>query len=155
MTHNFSYDAFRQEAARFTRTLTPRDTQATVIALEGDLGAGKTTFTQAVAQALGVKDEVISPTFIIQKVYALEGQAFKRLVHIDAYRLEASRELAVLGWDELLRDREVLVCLEWPERVADLIPAHAHHVHLRYSDDDTRSIEYTHDKTSTHDTGSH
>ncbi len=108
-------------AARIVASLEPK-TSATVLALSGDLGAGKTTFSQGVAAALGVSETVSSPTFVIEKVYVLEGGSFERLVHIDAYRIKAVREMEVLAWAELMNDPKSLVVIEWPEKIAELIP---------------------------------
>lgn len=104
---------------------------ATVLALEGDLGAGKTTFVQALARELGVQDAVQSPTYVLMKAYPLElsgagGAAngkFTKLVHIDAYRLESPEEFDALRPQEFLRDPEALVVVEWPERLAGKLPA--------------------------------
>ena len=119
-----------QELARaFIDAVAPADA-AIVVTLSGDLGAGKTTFAQGVARALGVVETVSSPTFVIEKVYALSAQRWNRLVHIDAYRLNSSHELMVLGWNELIADPKNIIVLEWPERVSDLIPKHA--VQIRF-----------------------
>lgn len=112
-------------AAQFVSELTPRRDSATLVALSGELGAGKTTFVQAAAKALGVEEDVLSPTFVIEKIYPLKDQKFERLIHIDAYRLESSDELAALGFLELLKDQKTLILLEWPERAAELLPADA------------------------------
>lgn len=141
-----SLDEFTAEAVRFVSSLSPHET-ATVVALSGDLGAGKTTFTQAVAKHLGVEETVVSPTFVIQKSYPLEGHpptgGFRRLIHIDAYRLKEERELSVLGWEELLTDPGNLILVEWPERVPGLLPRETHRVSLQYIDDNTREITLT------------
>ena len=115
-------DEMNKHAADFVRALQPRADGATVVALSGDLGAGKTTFAQGVAAALGVAETVTSPTFVLEKIYALDGQQFSHLVHIDAYRLKGAHELEVLGWRELLEDTGNLIVIEWPERVAEAIP---------------------------------
>lgn len=130
----------RREATRFVANLAPRAT-ATVIALSGELGAGKTTFTQGIAVALGIHEAVTSPTFVIEKVYELENQPFKRLMHIDAYRLKDAHELEVLGWKEVILDPSNLVIVEWPERVADIIPKDAIHASFEGSGD-SREIRY-------------
>lgn len=114
---------------------------ATVVALEGDLGSGKTSFVQALARALGVKGEVTSPTFVVEKVYKLEGRAFSHLVHIDAYRIESSAELVHLGWNELIADRGNLIVVEWPERIADILPANKKTVSFQFVDETTRHIQ--------------
>ncbi len=97
---------------------------ATVICLRGNLGAGKTTFTQSLARALGVKETVISPTFVIEKKYPLKNHSrFKTLIHLDCYRLNSSAELLQLDWTEITADSRHLIVIEWPERVADILPA--------------------------------
>jgi tRNA threonylcarbamoyladenosine biosynthesis protein TsaE len=113
---------FQAAAPALLSTLTPRTDQATLVTLSGELGAGKTTFTQALARALGVEEAVASPTFVIEKIYRLTRQKWQRLIHIDAYRLRFAKELAVLGWEELMKDPGDLIVLEWPEKVPELIP---------------------------------
>ena len=115
------FPELQAKIGRLLSTPTPRE-QATVVTLSGDLGAGKTTFAQGVAKALGVGETVTSPTFVIQKIYELEGQKFSRLIHIDAYRLKSAHELEMLGWKELCAESGNLILLEWPEHVAALIP---------------------------------
>jgi tRNA threonylcarbamoyladenosine biosynthesis protein TsaE len=98
--------------------------QAVVIALTGDLGAGKTTFTQHLAKQLGVTDIVTSPTFGIMKSYELsENKYFDQLVHIDAYRIENISEAGPLRLEELFMLPRTLICVEWPENITDILPA--------------------------------
>ena len=129
------------EAAQFAHTL-KRDNAALVVALEGDLGAGKTTFVQGVARALGIKESVTSPTFVIQKTYPLQGSDFKQLVHIDAYRLKGAHELEVLEWKDAVADPSNLIFIEWPERVAGALPTNTRALHLEFIDEQTRGINY-------------
>lgn len=117
-------EEFAAYAKDFAHSLVPRD-RATVIALSGELGAGKTTFTQVLARTLGVEEAVQSPTFVIEKIYPLQNQAFARLIHIDAYRLKSEQELDVLHWGELLQDASNLMVLEWPEMVPRRVPPDA------------------------------
>jgi tRNA threonylcarbamoyladenosine biosynthesis protein TsaE len=112
------------------------------VALSGELGAGKTTFTQAAAAHFGITESVTSPTFVIEKVYPIESGPFQRLIHIDAYRLKGEQELAVLGWGEIAKDSENLILIEWPERVPGLIPESAYRVTLEFVDEGTRRISY-------------
>ncbi len=115
---------------------------ATVIALSGELGAGKTTFAQAAARSLGVEETVNSPTFVIEKIYALSNQKWQRLVHIDAYRLKSAAELHAIGWGDIVADTSNLVIIEWPENVTDAIPHGAYAVRIDIVDDEERSITY-------------
>ena len=130
-----------EESARFAGTLSPRSHGATVVALSGDLGAGKTTFAQGIARALGVEEQVTSPTFVIEKIYSLQNQKFARLIHIDAYRLKDSHELEVLGWKEVSADPENLIIIEWPENISGLVPETAHRVSLKGSGDSREIIQ--------------
>ncbi len=114
---------------------------ACVLALSGDLGAGKTTLTQAIARALGVKESLVSPTFVLMKFYSLKHKRFNTLVHIDAYRIDEDKELLVLGWEAILKDPTNLVLIEWPERVAKLIPKNAINVSLKHACETTREIK--------------
>jgi tRNA threonylcarbamoyladenosine biosynthesis protein TsaE len=128
-----------ERAAEFVETLVPGK-MATIVALSGDLGAGKTTFSQGVARALGVEEQVTSPTFVLQKIYLLKDQSFDRLVHMDAYRLERPEQLNALGWNEITSDPKTLVLLEWPEHVSGGLPGNAHRVSLVFVDEHTRKI---------------
>ncbi len=112
------------EAESFVRNLSPKESGATLVTLSGELGAGKTTFTQGIALALGVTETVTSPTFVLEKIYELPEDAwFSRLAHIDAYRLEGEANLLPLGFSELMEDKNTLIVLEWPEMVAGELPA--------------------------------
>ena len=103
--------------------------EALVVGLSGHLGAGKTAFTKCVAEILGVPEVVTSPTFVIMKSYEINDQLprinnqastfpWKRLVHIDAYRLDRREELEVLEWEKLVEDKNNLILVEWPENVS-------------------------------------
>jgi tRNA threonylcarbamoyladenosine biosynthesis protein TsaE len=117
--------------------------RATVVTLSGDLGAGKTALVQAIAKELGVREQVTSPTFIIQRAHTLPGdRGFKRLIHIDAYRLLSAEELEKLGWSEMVADPSNLILLEWPEKVAACIPHDAQKITLTYVDEHTRHLNY-------------
>ncbi len=143
------------EAARFTRALQVRNEGATVVALSGELGAGKTAFVKGIAKELGIGDHITSPTFVIMKIYdvdligASSTNTFKRLIHIDAYRLKGEHHLAILGWRELLRDPHTLICIEWPEQCPGAIPEDAIRVTLRYSGEHERDITYSEARSET------
>lgn len=96
--------------------------RAAIVALRGDLGAGKTTFTQALAQELGITDTVQSPTYVLMKSYPIFFDRFRKLIHIDAYRLDKPEEFAALEPETFLNDPENLVVIEWPERVEGVLP---------------------------------
>ena len=96
--------------------------QSLILSLEGDLGAGKTTFTQGFAKGLGIKDKIQSPTFIILKIYKIpKKNRFKKLIHVDAYRLK-SKDFKAFGWKELVNDPENLILVEWGNKIKDILP---------------------------------
>ncbi len=133
-------------AAGFVAKLQRGREAATMVALSGELGAGKTTFAQSVARALGVEETVNSPTFIIEKIYALSGSPpaarWQRLVHIDAYRLKGAEELRTLGWDELAANPSNLIVIEWPENVPSAISEDAHRILIDIGEGERRTIHY-------------
>jgi tRNA threonylcarbamoyladenosine biosynthesis protein TsaE len=102
-----------------------------VVALSGDLGAGKTVFAKGIAHALGIHEEVVSPTFTLVREY----EAALPLVHVDVYRLDHLQELHDVGFDELVGGRSVMV-VEWGERVSALLPVERLDVTLAPGDDD-------------------
>jgi tRNA threonylcarbamoyladenosine biosynthesis protein TsaE len=116
---------------------------ATVIALEGDLGSGKTTFVKSAAEALGIQKTVTSPTFVLEKVYKINGfGGFTHLIHIDAYRLENGAELLTLGWKEMISDPRNIIFIEWPERVAEVLPEDIKRIRFTFIDETTRKITF-------------
>lgn len=98
-----------------------------VFSLEGDLGAGKTTFTQGFAEGLGIKEKIQSPTFVILKIYRVNvsGSSVKQLVHVDAYRLQA-KDFKVLGWKEFINPPaggpQNIVLVEWGNKIKNILP---------------------------------
>jgi len=134
---------FSAEAERFATSVSSSPQTATLVTLSGNLGAGKTAFTKAVAGALGVEGLVNSPTFVLEKIYELPaGKTFKHLVHIDAYRLEGGSDLIPLGFNEIMRDADNLILLEWPEIVSDALPAAAVKISIEILEDGSRKITY-------------
>lgn len=115
---------------------------ATVLALYGDLGVGKTTITKEIAKQLGIVEKVISPTFVIMKIYKTNDKKFKHLIHIDAYRLEESKEIMQLGFEEILKNKDNLVIIEWPEKIEDRLPSNTHRIILEHKDDTTRIAKF-------------
>lgn len=95
---------------------------ALVIGLSGALGAGKTTLTQFLAQGLGVKERVLSPTFVIMRRYRLSPRRnfFSNFYHFDCYRLGSPQDILTLGWEEIIADRKNIVVVEWPEKIQAL-----------------------------------
>ena len=107
-----------------------------VVCLEGDLGAGKTTFTQGLASALGVKGRVTSPTFCIVQEH--RGAACF-LVHMDLYRLAGEDDVLAIGWEDYLAEGAILA-VEWPERAGSLIPASARRIRFLHAGEERRKV---------------
>ena len=109
----------------------------TIIAFQGHLGAGKTTFIKALCDRLGVEDNVCSPTFTIVNEYkAADGAP---VFHFDFYRIESLREAQDLGLEEYFYSGG-LCLMEWPEKIADLLPEETVEVHIEPLDETTRKI---------------
>lgn len=120
-------------ATQFT-TCIPEDH---VIALHGDLGAGKTTFVKGLALGWSIREEVTSPTFNIYTIY----QGSKRnLVHLDAYRLSNEEDIESLLLEEFLNSPYCLV-IEWPEKIASILPLNAWHLYLSIEEDQSHLIK--------------
>ncbi len=114
---------------------------AHVVGLSGDLGAGKTTFVQEVARALGARGTVTSPTYVIVSSYDIQHPVFTTLVHMDAYRLSEA-ELHTVAWEKYIANQSNLVLVEWPERVGSLWPDGARILKFTVTGETTREITY-------------
>jgi len=117
-------DATTRLGAGIAGALRPGD----AVALWGDLGAGKTTLARAILRALGVAEDVPSPTFTLVQSYDTQP----RIAHYDLYRLKQAREMEELGFDDALAEGAVLV--EWPDRAPEVLPPDALHVRLGVAD---------------------
>lgn len=117
--------------------------KAVVVGLGGDLGSGKTTFTQFVAQTLGIEEAVTSPTFVILKRYGIKRDfPFSNLVHIDAYRLEGEKDMEALSFEDELENSGNLIFIEWPENVEGALPENTIMLSFETIDENTRKIRY-------------
>lgn len=95
-----------------------------IFALMGELGSGKTTFVQGLARALGVREKVQSPTFVLVKWYQTPKHIhqFHHFIHVDAYRLDSPAEARHLGLKGMLKDRDAVAVIEWASRLKKLLP---------------------------------
>ena len=118
----------------------PSSDTAVILSLSGDLGSGKTAFVKELGKVLGLKEEILSPTFVIMKRYKIKNSKYKNLIHIDAYRIEDPRELLVLNWQEIVSDKDNLIAIEWPEKVERLIPPNSPKIKFEFVDENVRRV---------------
>jgi tRNA threonylcarbamoyladenosine biosynthesis protein TsaE len=112
-----------------------------IVALEGDLGAGKTTLAQAICRGVGITEEVTSPTFALVNQY--EGER-GTVYHLDLYRLHGPGDLTNLGWDDIVNSQSIVI-VEWPDRAGSRLPDGVIRVLLEYieNDDSRRRVTLT------------
>lgn len=108
---------------------------ATIIALQGDLGAGKTTFTQFFAKAVGIKNKLTSPTFVLMKKY-------KNLYHIDCYRIYNTKDILALDFKEIISIPQNIVLIEWAEKIKKILPKNAIWLKFKIISENQRKISW-------------
>ncbi len=129
---NFAYS--------FLDTLIQKE-HAIIVALSGDLGAGKTAFTKKCAEYFHVADTITSPTFVIQKEYEIKQHTFlKKMIHIDAYRLEGAAELEYLGWKDNINRSENIIFIEWPTQVSGVDMPNVISINIEINESEKRII---------------
>ena len=137
-----------------------------VICLEGNLGGGKTTFVQGLAEGLGIKETVNSPTFLIMKKYIALGQRKRtsacssvvpepkathrcvafgsgkkyNLYHFDCYRISNYQEILELGFEEIISGENNIIAIEWPEKIKEILPKERINIKFEFVDEKTRRI---------------
>ncbi|MGI8420443.1 MAG: tRNA (adenosine(37)-N6)-threonylcarbamoyltransferase complex ATPase subunit type 1 TsaE [Candidatus Levyibacteriota bacterium] len=138
ITRNFN------ETQKLGFNLAKRLKSGEVLALYGDLGAGKTTFMQGLAQGLGITKNIISPTFIIMRTYSVgtgdPGTGISTLYHLDLYRIETEAEAIDLGLLDLMNDPQNIVAIEWPDKIENILPENSLAIYFEYLGDDKRKI---------------
>lgn len=105
-----------------------------VVALSGELGSGKTTFTQGLLRGFGIKGPYTSPTFVIMKKYG------KNIFHIDAYRVE-EQDILDLGWEEIIDEPRNIIIVEWADRIKKSIPRDSLWIKFEWLDKNSRKIK--------------
>ena len=129
--------------------------RALVLGLRGDLGGGKTTFLQGLAKGLGIKQKVLSPTFVIMKKYNLDSREWKVesskrkstlhcphsvLYHIDCYRIQRPKEILDLGFKEIISNPKNIIAIEWAERIKKILPKDTVWINFEFIDKNKRQI---------------
>lgn len=116
-----------------------QDLPAGIFLLTGDLGVGKTTFVQGFAQGLGIKEEIISPTFVLVRQHKIP-KTNKTLFHIDLYRLENILDIKDLGLEEILSESQNIVLIEWGNKIEGCFPKKTIKIKIERINENTRSI---------------
>lgn len=116
-----------------------KEIKSGIIALTGDLGAGKTTFTQGFTQGLGIKDRIISPTFVLIRQHKIP-KTRRMLFHIDLYRLDNPDHVRNLGIEELLQTKDDIVLIEWAEKIESLLPKNTTKISIKIKGENSREI---------------
>jgi tRNA threonylcarbamoyladenosine biosynthesis protein TsaE len=127
-----------EETEHAASELAKKTSPGTVIALHGNLGAGKTVFARGFARGLGITQPVSSPTFTVIQEYELNNGSW--LCHLDLYRIENSESALVFGVDEYLEDDSAILLVEWAERIADILPEKTIHIKINRIDENSREI---------------
>lgn len=104
-------------AATFARKLKGGE----IVALTGDLGAGKTVWVRGMAKALGIRETINSPTFVLMKCFSLKQRGIRNFCHVDAYRLKDSSELSAIGLEDYLDEPDTVTVIEWAERAEKIL----------------------------------
>ena len=127
-----------EETNQIAKDLAAKLRGGEVIALSGNLGVGKTVFVKAVAAAMGIKEEVTSPTFVLMKVYDIKHKGIRQFVHADCYRLDGVEDLKDIGLSDFLED-DIVVVIEWADKISNL-PSTVINVKFDYINDAKRRI---------------
>jgi tRNA threonylcarbamoyladenosine biosynthesis protein TsaE len=98
------------------------DKTAKILALEGDLGGGKTTFLKGFAKGLGIREKILSPTFILFRKFQIPNSKFQNFYHIDCYRIEKEREILNLDFRKIIKDPKNIVAVEWANKIKKILP---------------------------------
>ena len=114
---------------------------AVVFALQGDLGSGKTTFLQGFAKGLGIKEKILSPTFVIMKRFEIKNKDFNNFCHIDCYRIKDSKDILELDFKKIISDQKNIVAVEWPEKIRKILPKDIISIDFKFIDKNKREIK--------------
>jgi len=120
----------------------PLGEKALVLGLRGNLGGGKTTFLQGFAKGLGIKEKILSPTFVIMKHFKFEILNFKftDFYHIDCYRMNGAEEILGLGFENIIKNPCNIVAIEWPEKIEKFLPKNTILINFEFVDKNKRNI---------------
>jgi len=134
---NFVTNNFK-ETQKLGELLAKEISGGQIICLSGDLGSGKTTFTQGFLKGLKVKGPYTSPTFVVMKQYVLKD---KNIYHVDAYRIKA-KDILNLGWEEMIKNKNNIIIIEWADRIKKIIPKDSVWIKFEWQDEHKRKMTF-------------
>ena len=153
MSTNEIHNTFSAEQTRdlgkkiAKKVLGKKQKRAFVLALKGDLGGGKTTFLQGFAKGLGIKEKILSPTFVIMKRFEILSRNIKiskyqSFYHIDCYRIKSPKDISELGLKEILSDSKNIIAIEWAERIKKILPKGALCLDFEFKGKNKREVRF-------------
>jgi len=123
----------------------PKKEKAEIVGLMGELGSGKTTFLKGFAKGLGIKEKILSPTFIIMRKSKIQNpkSKFQYLYHIDCYRIRQPKEVLELGFKEIISAPQNIVCIEWADKIKKILPQNTIILKFKFAGKNKREILIT------------
>ena len=128
-----------EESKELAKQLSKELKSPRLIALYGNLGSGKTTFIQGLAEGLGIKKRVLSPTFVFIREYDLSSK--RKFYHVDLYRLGSERDAETIGLSDIFADKSAIAAIEWPEKIERLMPTNTIKINFSTIGKNKRKIE--------------
>lgn len=129
-----------QETAKLGEKIANNLKNGAVVCLYGELGSGKTVFVQGLAKGLGIKERILSPTFVMVRSYALCTLPYETFYHVDLYRIENEKDIEGLGLEEIWSDPKNIVAIEWAEKIKKILPKKRVDIYFEYLKEDRRKI---------------
>lgn len=130
-----------EETKEFAKKLAEKLKPGNVLALVGDLGGGKTTFTKGLAEYFGISEkEIQSPTFTLIKEYKTKDSKIKKIYHLDMYRVCNEKEAEELGLEEIFNDKSAISVIEWADRIKNILPGNTKWLEFDFINENTRKI---------------
>jgi len=139
LSHETTISHSPTETSKLAQDLASQIKPGSILALCGDLGSGKTTFTQSLAKALGITQRVTSPTFILMRQYPLP-QSSGMFYHLDLYRIGSPEDIKSIDLEELIAEGTNIIVIEWPEKIETILPPHTLKIYFKTTSATTREI---------------